>query len=130
MTLWSIAAAPLVFGGDMTKLDPFTLSLLTNDEVIDINQDALGKQGYPVIKEGTTEIWYKSLEDGSVGLALFNRGEDGVKITAPLAKLQLQGKWVVRDVWRQRDLGQFSSEYSTDVPRHGSVLLRLRRAAA
>lgn len=130
MTLWSIAAAPLVFGGDMTKLDPFTLSLLTNDEVIDINQDALGKQGYPVIKEGTTEIWYKSLEDGSVGLALFNRGEDTVKITAPLAKLQLQGKWVVRDVWRQHDLGQFSNEYSVEVPRHGSVLLRLRRLAA
>lgn len=102
----------------------------TNDEVIDINQDALGKQGYPVIKEGTTEIWYKSLEDGSVGLALFNRGEDRVKIIAPLAKLQLEGKWVVRDVWHQRDLGQFSSEYSTAVPPHGSVLLRLRRATA
>lgn len=71
------------------------------------------------------EIWYKSLEDSSVGLALFNRGQDRIKITAPLAKLQLQGKWVVRDVWGQRDLGQFSNEYSIDVPSHGSVLLRL-----
>jgi alpha-galactosidase len=130
MTLWSIATAPLVFGGDMTKIDPFTLSLLTNDEVIDINQDALGKQGYPVIKEGTTEIWYKSLEDGSVGLALFNRGVDKVKVTAPLTRLHLEGRWAVRDVWRQRDLGEFSKEYSTEVPPHGSVLLRLRRAAA
>jgi alpha-galactosidase len=127
VSLWSIAAAPLVFGGDMTKLDPFTLSLLTNDEVIDINQDALGKQGYPVIKEGTTEVWYKPLDDGSVAIGLFNRGEDETKITAKFSELRLDGKWIVRDVWRQHDLGQFAGEYSVTVAKHGAVLLRLRR---
>lgn len=127
MSLWSIAAAPLVFGGDMTRLDPFTLSLLTNDEVIEINQDALGKQGYPVIREGAAEVWYKPLEDGSVALGLFNRGEDEAKVTARFADLRLAGTWVVRDVWRQRDLGAVADQYSATVPKHGAVLLRLRR---
>lgn len=127
MSLWSIAAAPLVFGGDMTRLDPFTLSILTNDEVIDINQDALGRQGYPAIREGAAEVWYKPLEDGSVALGLFNRGEDEASVTARFADLGLAGTWVVRDVWRQRDLGPFAGQYSANLPRHGAVLLRLRR---
>jgi alpha-galactosidase len=129
VTLWSIMASPLVFGGDMTKLDDFTLSLLTNDEAIDINQDTLGKQGYPVSKDGTSEIWYKPLEDGSIAIALFNRGESEAKINAKWSELRLDGKWVVRDVWRQHDLGAFSDEYSTTVPKHGSVFLKLRRKA-
>ena len=127
VSLWSISAAPLVFGGDMTKLDDFTLGLLNNDEVIDINQDTLGKAGYPVIHEGGTEVWYKPMEDGSVAIGLFNRGENEAKVSARWSDLRLDGKWIVRDAWRQRDLGVFEGEYAATVAKHGVVLLRLRR---
>ena len=127
VTLWSISAAPLVFGGDMTKLDEFTLSLLNNDEAIDINQDTLGKAGYRVTAEGTKEVWYKPLEDGSVALALFNRGGEETKIAAKWSELRLDGEWAVRDVWKQRDVGVFSGEYAATVAKHGAQYLRLRR---
>lgn len=129
VTLWSISAAPLVFGGDMTKLDDFTLSLLNNDEMIDINQDTLGKAGYPVAYQGSSEIWYKPLEDGSVALAFFNRGNDETRITAKWQDLRLDGEWVVRDVWQRKDAGIFTGEYTAIVPKHGSHYVRLRRKA-
>ncbi len=76
VTLWSLLDSPLMFGGDMTRLDDFTLNLLTNDEVIAVNQDALGKQAVPVYRAGGVEVWAKDLEDGSKAIGLFNRGED------------------------------------------------------
>ena len=127
VSIWSISAAPLVFGGDMTKLDDFTLGLLNNDEVIDINQDTLGKAGYPVAGEAGAEVWYKPMEDGSVAVGLFNRGENEAQVSARWSDLRLDGKWIVRDAWRQRDLGVFEGVYSTTVAKHGVALLRLRR---
>jgi alpha-galactosidase len=111
----------------MTKLDDFTLGLLNNDEVIDINQDTLGKAGYPVARDGGAEVWYKPMEDGSVAVGLFNRGDGEARIVAKWSDLRLDGKWVVRDAWRQRDLGVFEGEYTATVAKHGAVLLRLRR---
>jgi alpha-galactosidase len=111
VSLWSLLAAPLFFGGDMTKLDDFTLSLLTNDEVIEVNQDVLGKQGRRVWKDGTSEVWAKPLEDGSLAVGLFNRGEAEVRIAANWTALGIQGKHKVRDLWRQRDLGAFDGNF-------------------
>jgi alpha-galactosidase len=128
VSLWAIMAAPLVFGGDMTKLNEFTLSLLTNDEVIDINQDVLGKQGTPVAKSGDLEVWSKDLEDGSKAVGLFNRGESKADVVAKWEDLGLRGEHVVRDLWRQKDSGVFEGEYSVKVPRHGAALVRIRRA--
>ncbi|HZT31011.1 MAG TPA: putative Ig domain-containing protein [Bryobacteraceae bacterium] len=126
VTLWSILAAPLVFGGDMTKLDDFTLDLLTNDEVIDINQDVLGRQGAPVWKSGDTEVWAKDLADGSKAAALFNRGESEADVAARWRDLSIRGKQAVRDVWSHTDLGEYDGEFRARLPKHGSRMLRLR----
>ncbi len=111
MTLWSLMDAPLVFGGDMTQLDPFTLSLLTNSEVIDVNQDALGKQAAPASKHGTLEVWSKPMEDGSIAVGLFNRGDQATEVTALWSDLGIHGKRTVRDLWRQKDVGKFDHEF-------------------
>ncbi|MCE5307720.1 MAG: putative Ig domain-containing protein [Acidobacteriales bacterium] len=126
VSLWSLLAAPLFFGGDMTRFDDFTLSLLTNDEVIEVNQDVLGKQGRRVWKDGTSEVWAKPLEDGSLAVGLFNRGEAEARIVANWTALGIQGKRKVRDLWRQRDLGAFDGKFETAVGRHGVVLIRVR----
>lgn len=122
MTLWSLMDAPLVFGGDMTQLDPFTLSLLSNAEVIAVNQDALGKQAAPVAKHGDVEVWAKDMEDGSKAIGLFNRGEKEVVVTASWADLGLHGRHTVRDLWRQKDLGKFDHEFHASVGPHGAEM--------
>jgi alpha-galactosidase len=126
VTLWALLAAPMVFGGDMTQLDPFTLSLLTNDEVIDVDQDSLGKQAKPVYHSGDLQVWAKDLEDGSKAVGLFNLGESETEVTAQWSDLGIQGKRVVRDIWRQKDVGVFDNEFHTSVGRHGAALLVIR----
>jgi hypothetical protein len=125
VSLWSLVAAPLIFSGDVTRLDPFTLSLLTNDEVIDVDQDPLGKPGRRVLRRGPLEVWARDLEDGSRALGLFNRGEGTVEVTAAWADVGLSGKQTVRDLWRQRQVGVFDGKYATPVGRHGVVMVRL-----
>jgi alpha-galactosidase len=126
VTLWALLAAPMVFGGDMTQLDPFTLSLLTNDEVIDVDQDPLGKQAKPVYRSGDLQVWAKDMEDGSKAVGLFNLGEGETEVTARWSDLGLQGKQIVRDTWRQQDVGVFDGEFHTSVGRHGAALMVIR----
>jgi alpha-galactosidase len=125
ISLWCLLDAPLLIGCDMTQLDDFTLSLLTNDEVLEVNQDPLGKQAARISKNGDLEIWAKQMEDGSLAIGLFNRGNAPTKVTAHWADLGIKGKHRVRDLWRQKDLGKFANEFSADVPRHGVVLVRV-----
>jgi alpha-galactosidase len=126
VSLWCLVAAPLIFSGDITRLDDFTLSLLTNDEVIDVDQDPLGKPGRRMAMDGDLEVWAKDMEDGSKAVGLFNRGEDATKVTTKWSDLGLKGKLIVRDLWRQKDLGTYDGEFTASVPRHGVVLVRLR----
>lgn len=128
VSLWSILAAPMFFSGDMTRLDDFTLSLLTNDEVIDVNLDPLGRQGRRVAQDDEVEVWVRDLEDGGKAVGLFNRGEGPARVTARWSDLGVKGKQIVRDLWRQKDIGAFEDAYSADVPRHGVVFVRLRPA--
>lgn len=128
MSLWSLMAAPLFFGGDMTKLDDFTLNVLTNDEVIAVDQDTLGKQAAPVAKTGDLEVWAKDLEDGSKAVGLFNRGEQESDITARWSDLSIRGPQVVRDLWRQKDIGRFENEFTAKVGRHGVMLVKISPA--
>jgi len=125
ISLWCLLCAPLLIGCDMTKLDPFTLGLLTNDEVLEVNQDALGRQAARVAKDGSLEVWAKDLEDGSKAVGLFNRGEDEAKVTARWSDLGLDAKQKVRDLWRQKNLGTYNGQFQTMVPRHGVVLIKL-----
>jgi len=125
VSLWCLVAAPLIFSGDITRLDELTLSLLTNDEVIEVDQDPLGKPGKRAAIEGSLEVWGRDMEDGSKAVGLFNRGENEDMVTARWADLGLKGKQRVRDLWRQKDIGVFQDEYKIQVPRHGVVLVRI-----
>ena len=89
ISLWCLLSSPLLIGCDMTQLDEFTLSLLTNDEVLDVNQDPLGKQARRVTQTDDLEVWAKEMEDGSLAVGLFNRGESENKVTANWSDLNL-----------------------------------------
>jgi alpha-galactosidase len=109
----------------MTQLDAFTLSLLTNDEVLEVNQDPLGHQAARVAQNGQLEVWAKDMEDGSKAVGLFNRGYREASGTVNWADLGLSGKQKARDLWRQKDLGNFTDSFTAWVPRHGVMLVRI-----
>ncbi len=125
ITLWSLLSAPLLIGCDMTQLDDFTLGLLTNDEVIAVDQDPLGKQAARVAVDGNGEVWAKDLQDGGKAVGLFDRGEIPITVIVKWSDLGLDGKQPVRDLWRQKDLGEFDGQYSVEIPRHGAALIRV-----
>jgi alpha-galactosidase len=125
ISLWCLLAAPLLIGCDMTQMDDFTLSLLSNDEVLEVNQDPLGRQAARAAQNGQLEIWAKDMEDGSKAVGLFNRGTSETPVTANWSDLGLTGKQSVRDLWRQKDLGEFTGSFTASVPRHGVVLVRI-----
>lgn len=130
VSMWCLLAAPLILSGDITTLDPFTLSLLTNDEVLGVDQDALVKAAHRAAKVGETEVWARPLEDGGMAVGLFNLGEEAQKVTVTWQDLGIGGFWSVRDLWRQKAVGYFSGSYSTLVGRHGVALIKLTRAAS
>lgn len=126
ISLWCLLAAPLILGNDLTQMDDFTLSLLTNDEVLEVNQDPLGIMADRMVKDGDTEVWAKDMEDGSKAVGLFNRGDDGAQeVVVKWADLGITGCHKVRDLWRQQDLGLYSKSFTTEVNRHGVALLRV-----
>jgi len=125
MSLWCLMAAPLVYSGDMARLDEFTLNVLCNPEVIDVDQDPLGKQGGPVVIDGAREVWSKPMEDGSIAVGLFNRAEQPQTLAVSWQEIGLQGKRRVRDLWRQQDLGVLENQFKAEVGRKGVLLLRI-----
>ncbi|WP_316812376.1 NPCBM/NEW2 domain-containing protein [Pedobacter heparinus] len=139
VSIFSLLAAPMLIGCPIEKLDAFTLNLLTNDEVIAINQDPLGKAGRLLLKESGMEIWVKQLEEGAYGIGIFNTdgygttprsyfrwGDEKEKsYTLDFTKIGLKGKWQIRDVWRQQSLGQYNGVFRTTVPYHGVVMLKV-----
>jgi len=126
MSLWAILAAPLIAGNDLTSMTPYTVELLTNPEVLAVDQDPLGKQGYRIAQEGPFEVWMKPMADGSKVVGLFNRQRTTEQITVEFAKLGIDGEATVRDLWLKKDLGTFKGKYSAHVPRHGVVLVRVK----
>jgi alpha-galactosidase len=140
ISLWSLLSAPLLIGCNLGKLDDFTLNLLTNDEVIEINQDPLGSQAKRLSNEGGKQIWVKEMEDGSKAVGFFYTDPEGkrtpadyfnwekqenAKIVLKASDLGITGKFAVRDIWRQKDLGVYTREYVADVPYHGVMLVRI-----
>lgn len=125
ITMWSMLAAPLLLGADMGNLDPFTLDLLTNDDVLDVNQDPLGHQASRVSKDVFLEVWARPLWDGTTAVALFNRFFEKQDITAKWADLGLKGSQPVRDLWQRKDLGVFDDSFKATVPAHGAVMLKI-----
>jgi alpha-galactosidase len=128
ISLWCLLSAPLLIGCDMTQLDDFTLGLLTNDEVLGVDQDPLGRQAARIAKDGLLEVWAKDLEDGSKAVGLFNRGEKEETVAVKWSDLGIRGKQNVRDLWRQKDLGPFVEIFQANVPRHGVALIKISQA--
>jgi len=126
ISLWSLFAAPLLIGCDMEQLDDFTLNLLTNDEVIAINQDPLGKEAVCVQSIGDLRIYVKELEDGSRAVGFCNFGRDIAQLSyKDFDKLGLSGTFKVRDLWRQKDLSTIKTAadaLNLVVPVHGVLL--------
>ena len=127
MSMWALMASPLIYSGDITHLDKFTLNVLCNSEVIDVDQDVLGKQARIVRKTNEEFILAKPLEDGSLAVGLFNLTKAPRTIEANWAGLQIGGKQRVRDVWRQKTIGNAAGRYSATVAPHGVALVRLSR---
>ncbi len=125
MSLWSLMASPLFFSGDMSRLDEFTLNVLCNPEVIEIDQDPLGDSARVVRLTPETFLMIKELDDGSRAIGLCNQDEVPHEITATWQDLGLAGTQRVRDVWRHRDLADSTGTLKATVPRHGVVLLRV-----
>jgi alpha-galactosidase len=161
MSMWSLMAAPLIYSGDMSRLDPFTLNVLCNHEVIDIDQDILGRQAQIIRKDREELVMVKELEGGAKAVGLFyvsgdvntqdlnlvdgdadgmsdvDRSQDPAgqfvwdnrpapkMISFRASEVNMGGKFKVRDVWRQKDLGIYENSFETPVPFHGVVLLRV-----
>ncbi len=130
VSLWALLSAPLLLGCDLTRLDDFTLGLITNDEVIAINQDKLGKQAVPVIREDSVQVWVKPLWNGDRAIGIFNLSGKTRQYRLPLRKSVASDSVRLRDVWRQKELGVFAETFSTTIPPHGVVLLRAKRTEA
>ncbi len=127
MSLWCLLAAPLIYSGDMSKLDGLTLSILCNHEVIGVNQDPLGKCGSVLKHNADCFIMVKNLADGSKSVGLFNRGKSAVDVTAEWAELQITGKHAVRDLWKQTDLGLYDQKFTAQVPSQGVVMIKISK---
>jgi alpha-galactosidase len=123
ISLWALQAAPLLIGADMTQFDTFTTALMTNHEVLEMNQDVLGRGATRVYQRERLELWARPLSDGTIAAGLFNRGLQPVKMTATWKALGLTGQQPVRDLWLQRDLGSSNGEFTATVPAHGAVLV-------
>jgi alpha-galactosidase len=124
MSLWALLAAPLLAGNDLSKMTPETLAILTNREVIAIDQDPAGRQGDRVRAEGPLEVWAKPLSGGGKAVGLFNLSDQPAYLDVDFAEVGLKGAVTARDVWAAKDLGRLKT-YRALVPGHGVMLLRL-----
>jgi alpha-galactosidase len=130
VSMWCLLSAPLLIGCDLEQLDAFTLGLLSNDEVLALDQDALGKQAVRVAATGPVDVFEKELEDGSKALGFFNRGNDAANLNFnKLSYLGFPGACHVRDLWRQTDLPDARGALKLAIPAHGVVLLKLTPAS-
>ena len=126
MSLWCILTAPLIAGNNLVSMSAATRAILTNPEVIAIDQDPLGVQGHRVTQEGPLEVWMKPLEDGSKAVGLFNRGWGAMPVTVGLRDLGVGGSAAMRDLWARKDLGRFQEIYTALVPQHGVVMIKVK----
>ncbi|WP_343667945.1 NPCBM/NEW2 domain-containing protein [Chitinophaga sp.] len=129
VTLWSLLAAPLLIGCSPTQVDSFTLRLLTNNELIAVDQDPAGIQGKRIIadKDRKTEIWAKPLHDGTIAVGLFNLSDNKQEMTVTWDQLAIKGPQTIRNIWTQHDEGVYKDNYTFQVPAHGVLFLKITK---
>jgi alpha-galactosidase len=128
MTLWCMLAAPLFAGNDLTKTKKPALEILTNPDVIAVDQDPDGIQGHCAKQEGPIQIWVKPLHDKTIALAVFSIEGHLMDVTVDFKELGLPQKLQARDLWQHDDWKPYESSLTVTLPKHGAVLLRIRRA--
>jgi len=126
-SLWAIMAAPLIAGNDVRNMTAATKNILTNADVIAVDQDPLGIQGKPISTSTTLEVWSKKLSgDQTYAVVLFNRTEASAAITVTWSSLGMTStSATVRDLWSHTDLGPTATQYTATVPSHGVVMLKV-----
>ena len=125
ISLWSLLAAPLIIGCDLTQIDSFTKDLLCNPDVIAVDQDPLGHAAKRVSQDKSLEVWARPLADGTMAVGLFNRGFWKAKVTASWKDLGLTGPQPVYDLWQRMNLPMANKTFSAMVPAHGCVLVKI-----
>jgi alpha-galactosidase len=127
-SLWAILAAPLIAGNDLRNMRLEIHDILTNKEVIAVDQDPLGHEGERVWKNGDFEVWAKQLKDGGRAVVLLNRGSAEAEIAANWEDLGYpdHSSASVRDLWQHKDVGKFTGKFSASVPSHGVVMVTVK----
>jgi alpha-galactosidase len=125
-SFWALLAAPLMAGNDLRSMTAETRDILTNREVIGIDQDPLGRQGRKVRDDGDLEVWARELADGSRAVILLNRGTQEARIAVQWPEIGYPATVaaLVRDLWAHRDVGKLTGHYEAVVPAHGVVMVR------
>jgi alpha-galactosidase len=128
MSLWAMLAVPLLAGNDLRSVPQAVLDILTNREVIAIDQDPMGRQGRRIWKDGDREVWIRELAGGAQALGIFNRTTKDANVTLNWSDLGIaKAPKTVRDLWQHREIPTVKAGYSGNVPAHGVVLLRLSK---
>jgi alpha-galactosidase len=125
MSLWCLLAAPLMAGNNLTTMTPQTLAILTNPEVVAVDQDPAGIQGRIIMEEGPIMVMMKPMADGSKAVGFFNREQGVVNVSVKFSDIGLAETASVRDLWQKKDLGDFRGSFTADVPEHGIVFVRI-----
>jgi alpha-galactosidase len=127
LSLWAMIGAPLIAGNDIRSMTPQIREILTNEDAIAVDQDALGKGGQRISQQGDTEVWAKPLSNGDYAVALFNRGESEADIWLKWSAIGLGAKAAVRDLWLHKSLGTVADGFQTKVGPHGVALIRVAK---
>ncbi|HEY5405812.1 MAG TPA: glycoside hydrolase family 27 protein [Ginsengibacter sp.] len=125
VSLWCLLSAPLLIGCDVSKLNEFTLNLLTNPEVLAIDQDILGRQAHRIINKNRIQVWAKDMFDGSIVMGIFNMDTTYRTVSLSYQDLGLTKTALIRDVWREKDLGKIKNAFSTLIAPHGVTLIKI-----
>jgi len=127
-SLWAILAAPLMAGNDLRDMRPEIRDILTNKEVIAVNQDALGREGERIVRRGDADVWAKQLKDGSRAVVLLNRGSSELNMAVTWEEIGYPDHLSasVRDLWLHKDLGKFTGKIGATIPSHGVVMLTVK----
>jgi len=133
MSFWCLAPSPLMLGGNLPDNTQWDQSIISNDEVLALDQDSMVEPATRVSQQGPpsarTEAWVRELRDGNRAVGLFNRSENATEVTLNWDEAALSGKWIARDLWQHKNLGKFDARLTLQVPAHGAILLKLTPAA-
>ena len=127
VTLWCLLSAPLIVSCDLEHIDSFTMGLLTNDEVIAVDQDPAARPARKAWHQGNFQVWMKELSDGSVAAGFFNTGKEKGILKVNLKELGLSGAYEARDLWKRADQGTVQGDMAVELNGHGASMFRFSK---